>query len=213
MEDMEFLMNNHRLMAIYQLADYLVGAEVPGDYLEFGVYRGTTFSYAYRKLSRFKDMNFLAFDSFEGLPKPQGVDALNGYSSSFYEYQFSCSREDFIANLKRNGVNMKKVRIVQGWFDETLKPEKAKAYGVDKIAAAWIDVDLYESTVPVLEFITSHLCVGSVILFDDWRTFRNLPDYGEQRACQEWLSENPQITLRELFSFGWHGIAFTVSSC
>ncbi len=206
-------LQNRRHIAIDELTDYLVGAEIPGDYLEFGVYRGNTFSYACRKLSYFQRMKFFAFDSFEGLPKPKGIDALNGYSSYFHEYEFCCSEEEFIANLKRESINIDKVRVVKGWYDQTLKPENAALYGVDNIAAAWIDCDLYESTVPVLQFIAPHLTVGSVILFDDWRCFRNLPDFGEQRACREWLSSNPQITLHELFSFGWHGIAFTVGSC
>jgi len=206
-------LQNRRYTAIDELTDYLVGAEILGDYLEFGVYLGTTFSYAYKRLSYFKEMKFFAFDSFEGLPKPKGMDVLNGYSSHFHEHEFSCSEEAFVANLKREHTNLDRVKIVKGWYDETLKPENAKVYGVDKIAAVWIDCDLYESTVPVLRFITSHLAIGSVILFDDWRCFRNLPDFGEQRACSEWLSKNPQISLHELFSFGWHGIAFTVGTC
>lgn len=44
-------------------------------------------------------------------------------------------------------------------------------------------------------------------------SFRDLPDLGQQLACREWLERNPQIKIRELLSFGWHGIAFTVESC
>lgn len=213
LEEIEYRSVNRRFYAIEQLTEYLIGAQIPGDYLEFGVFQGTTFIHAYKNMSPyFKDMRFIAFDSFEGLPAPKGIDAVNGYSSNFYESQFSCTEEDFIRNLKRNSVDMNKVLTVKGWFDKTLMTEKAKDYGVDKIAAAWIDCDLYESTVPILKFITPHLTVGSVILFDDWRCYRNHPDFGEQRACREWLSENPQITLSELFSFGWNGIAFTVTS-
>ena len=108
---------------------------------------------------------------------------------------------------------MDSVRIVKGWFADTLDPVKASSYDINVLSAVWIDCDLYESTVPVLQFISQYLTVGSVILFDDWRCYRNLPDFGEQRACREWLVANPQISLRELFSFGWHGLAFTVSTC
>jgi len=78
---------------------------------------------------------------------------------------------------------------------------------------AWIDCDLYDSTVPVLEYLAPRLTVGSVVVFDDWRCYRNHPDFGEQRACREWLQRNPRLSLRELLSFGWNGIAFTVASC
>ena len=212
--ELERRTQNRRHLAIDELADYLVSAQIPGDYFEFGVYKGWTFSYAYKVLSTlFKDMEFYAFDSFEGLPKPRGIDTVNGYSSNFHEHEFSCTKEEFIANLKCNNVDIEKLHIIKGWFEDTLNPEKAKIYNISKIAAVWIDVDLYESTIPVLNFITPYLSVGSIIIFDDWRCFRNLPDFGEQRACREWLNKNPQITLHELFSFGWFGIAFTVGSC
>lgn len=205
---------NWRYYAVEQCADYLVGAQIEGDYLEFGVYQGNTLSRAYQFMSpSFNNMKFIAFDSFEGLPAPQGVDNLKGYASNFHEKEFSCSEDEFIRNIQSRGVDLRKVEIVKGWFDKTLSPEKANEYGVEKIAVAWIDCDLYESTVPVLKFITAYLSVGSVIIFDDWHCYRNHPDFGEQRACREWLELNRQIQLAELFSFGSHGIVFTVVSC
>jgi hypothetical protein len=157
-------------------------------------------------------MRFLAFDSFAGLPKLNGHDARDGYTSNFHESEFAYSEEDFMANLQAKRIDLEKIKVIKGWFNKTLAPGKAKEYGIEKIAAAWIDCDLYESTVPVLNFILPHLSVGSIIVFDDWRCFRNLPDLGEQRACQEWLAANPSLTLHELFSFGFHGQAFTIGS-
>jgi O-methyltransferase len=202
---------NRRFMAIDEIVDYLASAQVAGDYLEFGVYNGQTFSHACRRFAEpaFHHMKCVALDSFEGLPKPAGVDALDSYTGSFSERQFACSSDEFLANLTRAGVDLARVTLVKGWFAESLTPATAARCGIDRIAVAWIDCDLYESTVPVLQFITSRLSTGSVVVFDDWRCFRNRPDCGEQRACREWLARNPHITLRELFSFGWHGMAFT----
>jgi hypothetical protein len=89
-------------------------------------------------------------------------------------------------------------------------PADTDRHGLEKVAAAWVDCDLYKSTVPVLNFLTSRLSTGSVIAFDDWRCFRNQPDFGEQRAVSEWLAQNPHIKLRELFTYGWYGMVFTV---
>lgn len=211
---LEYRAFNRRFYAIEQCAEYLVGAQIDGDYLEFGVYQGNTLSHAYQWMApSFLNMRFLAFDSFEGLPKPQGIDSAEGYSSHFHENQFSCSVEDFKKNILSKGVDLDKVGIIKGWFDKTLLPENASSHGVRKIAVAWIDCDYYESTVPVLGFITPYLQAGSVIIFDDWRCYRNNPDFGEQRACREWLEVNQNIRLTELFSFGWNGIAFTVTRC
>jgi len=208
---LEYRSFNRRFYAVEQVTEYLIGAQVPGDYLEFGVYQGATFVHAYRWMStHFKKMKFFAFDSFEGLPTVSGIDAPNGYSSNFTQGQFTCSEEKFLKNLLDRDVDVGRVRTIKGWFKETLTRSKAENYGIDNIAVAWVDCDLYESTVPVLEFITPYLTTGSVIAFDDWRCFRNSPDFGEKKACKEWLSRNKHIDLHELISFGWNGIVFTV---
>jgi hypothetical protein len=211
---LEYRSFNRRFYAIEQCAEYLVGAQVDGDYCEFGVYIGTTFGHAYKWLSPlFNSMRFFAFDSFEGLPKPRGIDLSDGYSSHFYEHQFSCAEEDFRSNILKNGVDLNRVGIIKGWFNKTLDPMNLEAQKIGKIAVAWIDCDLYESTVPVLNFLTSRVSIGSVLIFDDWRCYRNHPDFGEQLACREWLNSNPNIKLAPLFSFGWNGIAFSVTDC
>jgi len=209
----EYRSFNRRFFCVEQIAEYLIGAQIRGDYCEFGVFQGTTFSHAFLNMApHFPEMRFVAFDSFEGLPRPQGIDAVDGYSSHFYEREFACTRRDFLRNLRRNKVDLARVRTVEGWFNDTLQPATADQHGVDTISVAWVDCDLYESTVPVLEYLTRRLQVGSVLVFDDWRCFRNLPEHGQQRAVQEWLAKNPQISLAELLSFGWNGKVFTIAS-
>ncbi len=203
----------HRWDAVDKLLDYLVGTEVRGDYLEFGVFQGKTFGFAVKRMAEyFPDMNFVALDSFQGLPQPEGLDDQAGYTSGFFEGQFYCSRDQFLLNLADFGAPLERVRTVEGWFEETLGEDGEAARTIGKVAAAWIDCDLYASTIPVLDFLTPRLSVGSVILFDDWRCFRNLADLGEQRACREWLERNPGLTLNPFIDFGFHGLAFTVAS-
>ena len=211
---LEYRAFNRRYYAIEQTAEYLVGAQVDGEYCEFGVWQGATFIHAVQQMAHlFPGMNFIAFDSFEGLPFPKGIDADSGYTSHFYEQQFSCSESEFLANLSRARIDLNRIRTVKGWFNKTLDKTSAESDGVKRVSVAWIDCDLYESTVPVLDFLTHRITVGSVIIFDDWRCYRNHPDYGEQLALREWLERNPEIKIRELFSYGWNGIAFTVTSC
>jgi len=207
---------NRRWAAIEEIGDYLVGAQIPGDYCEFGVFAGNTFGYAVDRMSvnaSLAHMRFFAFDSFQGLPEPTGIDTAGNFASNFRAGEFACSEAQFLANLRRRRTNLDRVRTVPGWFSETLNDETADRLGLTSIAAAWIDGDLYESCVPVLAFLTKRITVGSLIAFDDWRVYRNLPDRGEQLACAEWLAANPQIKLREIFSFGQHGLAFTVAEC
>lgn len=204
----EYRSINRRFYAVEQIAEFLVSAQLRGDYCEFGVYKGDTFIHACRCIApSFPRARFYAFDSFEGLPGPKDVDRKNGYASNFHEGEFACPEPDFLANLRSAGVDLSRVRTISGWFNDTLRKD---SYDLDVVSAAWIDCDLYESTVPVLEFLTPHLRTGSVLAFDDWRCFRNLPDHGEQKACREWLARNPGIRLNDLFSFGAFGMVFTV---
>ena len=209
---LEYRSFNRRFYAIEQISEYLVGAQIEGDYCEFGVWQGATFVSAYKSMaSLFPEIKFVAFDSFEGLPEPKGLDAVGGYTSHFYRGQFMSSLEQFMRNLKMNKIDLARVRTVQGWFDQTLSSQQAQRNGVNKVAVAWVDCDFYESTIPVLEFLSSRVTTGSVVAFDDWRCYRNHPGFGQQRAVKEWLERNPRLSLSPLLSFGWNGMVFTVT--
>lgn len=73
-----------------------------------------------------------------------------------------------------------------------------------------IDCDLYESTVPVLNFITDYLQNGTIFTFDDWYCFRGDPQRGEWRAFKEWLKNNPSIKAIQLRKFGSGGNSFII---
>jgi len=176
-----------------------------GDYLEFGVFQGAAFRHvASRAKVLMPWMRFLAFDSFAGLPEPKGVDA----GSEFFEGQFACSLEEFRRNLERDKIDLSRVQIVPGWFGTTLTDELRDNLRLQIASLVFIDCDLYESCVPVLEFITGLLRQGSIVMFDDWFCFRNDPTKGVQRATTEWLNRNPQITLTNWMPFSHHGLAF-----
>ncbi|WP_163367671.1 class I SAM-dependent methyltransferase, partial [Enterobacter hormaechei] len=87
------------------------GAQIKGDYLEFGVYQGETFAYACNVIGRENpEMRFVALDSFEGLPQPKkGIDESGGYSGGFFEGQFSCNEAQFKENLKLRNVDLARV--------------------------------------------------------------------------------------------------------
>ncbi|MCB0338390.1 MAG: class I SAM-dependent methyltransferase [Bdellovibrionales bacterium] len=203
----------HRKTAsvLLEINEYLIHADLDGDYLEFGVYRADTFAYACGLLGRnYPKMRFYAFDSWEGLPEASGLDDQNGYTSGFKEGQYRGELDEFWQKVSNSGIDRGRVHTIQGWFDKTLVPNHPESSPVSKAAIAWVDCDYYDSTVPVLEYLTPRISDGTVIVFDDWRCYRNLPNLGMQRACSEWLNKNSQIRLHELLSYSWNGIAFTV---
>jgi len=186
---------------------YTTYNEVEGDYLEFGVYEGRTFVEACEIARRYEShqIRFHAFDSFEGLPDISEEDA----TGPFKKGQFRCDRRRFERNLRGHGIDRSRVNIVEGRFGQTLKEDGG--HGVERVAIAWIDCDLYSSTVPVLEYLTGRLADGAILVFDDWYFYKGRPDQGEQGACHEWLQNNPHIHLIEYQKFHWSGISFIVN--
>jgi O-methyltransferase len=181
---------------------YCANNKLTGDSAEFGVFKGHTTIEAWKAAQRhgLNDMRFWLFDSFEGFPEISGHDK----GGPFVSGEFSFGRKEYEQNLRMNKVNFERLEIVPGFFDETLRDLKTDR----KFSVVWIDCDLYESTAPVLEWLTDKLIDGAVVCFDDWFTFSGKPDKGEQKATAEWLANNPGISLMPYRDFHWAGKSF-----
>jgi O-methyltransferase len=191
-----------REIALEQAMNFINCCQVAGDYLEFGVWTGRSFSAAcYLAKERGLNMHFWAFDSFEGYPSAEGTFEAGGRK---------CSRERFLTNVKKNVRDLSRIHVVKGWYSDTLRPDNPDLAKLNQVAIAWIDCVLYESTKPVLEFLTNRLQDGSLLFFDDWFCHKGNPDFGEQKACREWLQQNPSISLIEYSRFNWDGKSFIV---
>ena len=189
---------------------FINNMEIEGDYLEFGVYLGGTFKIAYNFAKQFKlqSMNFYAFDSFEGLPPKKG--SIGDDDRYFPEGDFCCDINDFRTNLRNARVDMNRVRIIPGWFDEILNDKIKKKIPLKKAAVIMIDCDLYESTIPVLRFVEDYIQDGTIIIFDDWFCYRGNPNKGEQRAFREWLEENPSLQVSQYQKYGAESNSFLI---
>jgi O-methyltransferase len=190
--------------------DFAKWSALEGDYLEFGVYEGKRLSSAFHLARRndLKSMRFYAFDSFQGLPPISGVDA-RGFRQ-FEQGEYSCDVESFKRSVAANGVDMSTVDVVPGWYRDVLNEATKARLPIRAAAVIWVDCDLYESTVPVLDFVTDYVQDGTVIVFDDWFCFRGRPDRGEQRAFREWLEAHPDLSATEFHKYGWHGNSFII---
>lgn len=146
-----------------QLDPYLVGGLV----LEFGVFSGRTINQLARWL---KPATIWGFDSFEGLPEDWTARMPRGF--------FARSSLPWVrAN----------VRLVQGWFDQTLP--RFLVHNTDPIRLLHMDADLYSSTHTVLNLLQPRLRSGTVIIFDE---YMNYPGWqqDEFRAWQEFVQLN-----------------------
>jgi len=183
---------------------------IDGTYLEFGVWRGSTFAQFYHALRRHRlTMAMYAFDSFAGLPEPDGIDALPGYER-FRAGQFACSVSELEAELAARRVPQTAYTIVPGFYADTLTPECAEKYGITRAALVWIDCVLYESARGVLEFLGPLLQDGTLLMFNDYYRFKGHPDLGERKAFAEFLRSWPTVRVTDYARFSSVGQAFIV---
>ena len=107
--------------------------------------------------------------------------------------------------------NLSDVVTVKGYYDQSLTRETKEKHSLRHAAMVMIDCDLYESTAPVLDFLTDIVNQGTILIFHDWFRFKGSPNCGEQRACREWLKRNPHLELLEYWREGPQAVSFLVN--
>jgi hypothetical protein len=221
---------------IHKSARFIACEMIEGDYLEFGVYQGASFISAYHALkTQYEDrinlkiggtsekqqqqlrqelwdkMRFFAFDSFQGLPQlaldDQGTEDFEGG-------QYAYPVDQFKETIKEAGVPLDKTVIVKGWFKDTCVVETAEKFTIQKAAIVWLDADLYSSTKSALEFITPMLQDGTILIFDDWYSFKGNPCRGVQKAFYEWIEDDrlkKSFVFHEYQKESWKRTSFIAS--
>lgn len=181
---------------------------VEGDYLEFGSgsgIRSFRLAYKYRTLEH-PSLRLFSFDSFAGLPEPVGIDE----HPLWKQGAMSVTMDEFRTVMRSVGASEGDYQMVPGYYDKTLDEATPADYGITKAAMVFVDCDLYQSTVSVLNFVRDVLTDGAVLAFDDWYCYSGSPAKGEQRAFNEFRERNPQLQFSEYLNFGWHGKSFIV---
>jgi hypothetical protein len=184
---------------------------VKGDYAEFGLWKGKNLVRAYHLASRHSTLNnmrFIGFDSFEGIPV---LTENQAEAKDFPPGIFAGSYEEVEQTLKAGRVDPDRRVLVKGWFADTLTATTREKVQLKSVAIAYVDCDVYESTVPILNFLGACLADGGVIVFDDWYCFGNDENKGQQKAFAEWLERNPQWKPTAFKEFGGDGKAFIMN--
>ncbi len=139
-----------------------------GLYMEFGVRTGKTINH----LARLNPTaTVFGFDSFEGLPENW---------SGWLQDKGTFAGEG-IPQVDTN------VRLVTGWFDESLPPFLTDHDG--DLALAHIDSDIYSSAKTVLENLAPRVRPGSIIVFNEYFNYPNWKEH-EYKAFQEFVAQN-----------------------
>ena len=168
-----------------------------GDYLEFGVFYGSSLACMHEVRGRLglSSVRLFGFDSFEGFP--DSADKEPG--STWFPGQCRSSLDLARSFLRRRGVPEDAATLVKGWFSDTLTPATRDRLGISRASVLMIDCDLYSAARDALRFSAPLIGRAAIIYFDDWNA-AGIGDLGEgeRRAFEEFLADNPDLRAEEL---------------
>ncbi len=163
-----------RLENLQYCVEDVLAHDIPGDFIETGVWRGgaTIFMRAILKAYDVTDRAVWVADSFAGLPPPSPDAYPHDAGSDFYSFeQLQVSLSDVQANFAAYGLLDDQVRFLKGWFHDTLPTAP-----IERLAVLRLDGDMYESTMDALGSLYSKVSVGGYVIVDD---------YGSIPACRQ----------------------------
>ncbi len=205
----------HNLEKYYILkkVHYLSAIEnVEGDYLEFGVFTGSSFCHAIRCSKKTEYLNpavektrFYGFDSFSGFG-----DIKEDEEHSFY------TDENFNTDFDKVKKRVQKVAkdtnfsLIPGFFNESLA-SGPNALGIKKARIIFVDSDTYSSSSEALTFCQKIIQKGTFIILDDYYSYKGSKSKGVKRAFDECVL-NSGLEVRRVFTYGMGGAVYIVSN-
>lgn len=139
---------------------------IPGDFIETGVWRGGACILMKAILDAYgiTDRKVFVADSFEGLPKPdeKKYPADLGDKHHVVDY-LAVSQETVKENFKKYSLLDDHVVFLKGWFKDTLPTAP-----INQLSVLRLDGDMYGSTIEVLETLYPKLSKGGFCIIDDY---------------------------------------------
>ncbi|HUP91351.1 MAG TPA: TylF/MycF/NovP-related O-methyltransferase [Solimonas sp.] len=195
-----------RVHALLDAVGYVVARDIPGAFVECGVWRGGSVLAMLLKLQQLgvTDRDVYLYDTFEGMTTPTAEDTSafeppaaqtfgqaasegkRGWDHLFNETMFT---EQIVRDtLLASGYPAARLHFIKGPVEQTLPgtiPER--------IALLRLDTDWYESTRHELEHLYPRLSAAGVLLIDD---------YGHWEGCRKAVEEYfaPGRAQRPLFA-------------
>jgi hypothetical protein len=180
-----------------------------GDYLEFGVFNGSSIGSMYLTCKELgiNKTKIYGFDGFQGLPKIAENEDDGVWKKGFY----ACSFEKMQECLNRRDVDPSQINWVKGWYSDTLNEKTIVKYGIKKIGIVFIDCDTYSSSKTVLDFIGPLIKETAILCFDDWKlNDLDLKGMGEYQSFNEFLEKNSNFAIKEIKSYNRKSRSFLI---
>ena len=151
----------HRLKNLRDLAQRAIDGNIPGNFIETGVWRGGSCILMRGVLAAnsASDRKVYVANSFAGLPapRPELYPADDGCDLSIY-HQLAVPLDQVKRNFARYNLLDEQVVFVQGLFHETLPK-----LDTGPLALIGLDGDLYKSTYVALAHLYSEICPQEVL--------------------------------------------------
>jgi hypothetical protein len=181
-----------RMYALYSATRYVLDNDLPGDFVECGVWRGGSVMVMALTLLRrgVTTKDLWLYDTFAGMTPPgaDDVQTMSGRAAADILHEHARTiddpfwgispREVVERNLRGTGYPFERFRFVEGDVMTTLPASAPR-----EIALLRLDTDWYESTRQELEQLYPRLVSGGVLLIDDYGYWR-----GAKKATDEYLA-------------------------
>jgi hypothetical protein len=156
-----------RLENIEELVIATIEKEIPGGYMETGVWRGGASIYTRAILRAFEasDRPVFVCDSFAGLPMGNAEQYHIGDIGWHGLEYFKVSDWEVAHYFRQYNVLDSHIYFAKGFFNATMPMLANK---IEQLALLRLDGDMYQSTVDVLYHMYSKLSIGGYVIVDDW---------------------------------------------
>jgi predicted O-methyltransferase YrrM len=186
--EFHYLCDTHRFQKILARADLVRKiADVPGDIVDCGTFKGiSTLQFAhFLKIYRpHGEGRVLSFDTFEArFPRVRPDEAASAIAhGKVFEESAYDQLTETVTRLELSD----RVEIVRGDIVDTLPRYIADKPGL-RISLLHCDLDVYAPTKAVLEAAWPRLCVGGIVLFDQYA----VREWGESDAADQFFATLP----------------------
>ena len=159
------MIGRSRLDNLQNCVETILREDIPGDFIETGIWRGGACIFMRGLLLAYDDnvRNIWAADSFEGVPRSSLMQDLELDLSRDILPVLAVSLQEVKDLMSRYGLLDERIHFLKGWFKDTLSIAP-----INSLSLLRLDGDLYESTMDALTPLYEKVSKGGFIIVDDY---------------------------------------------